>query len=120
MKVRKYVSVALLMAVSQIATATEYIYRDLMANTIPPAVCASEQAAVAKATQAYQINRFTKKFCQSQGYGWHVEAVKDKGKVACEDCSGKEAGKKRCFVEDVVVSCKRIKPGSVGLLPGKS
>jgi len=103
----------------QIALATEYVYRDLMANTIPPAACSSAQEAAKKATQPYNINRFSKKFCQSQGYGWHVDTVKDNGKLVCQDCAGDDGGKKRCFVEDVVVSCKRIKPGSVGLLPGQ-
>lgn len=110
---------ALLSLAAQTALATEYIYRDLMANTLPSGACAVEKEAINKATQAYNINRFSKKFCQSQGYGWHVEAVKDNGKAACQDCAGADSGKKRCFVEDIVVTCKRIKPGSVGLMPGQ-
>jgi len=31
-----------------------------------------------------------------------------------------DQGKSQCHLEDVVVTCKRIKPGSVGMLPGKS
>jgi len=103
----------------QMALATEYIYRDLMANTIPPAVCSAENEAAKKATQPYTINSFSKRLCQSQGYGWHVDVIKDNGKLVCQECPGGDGGKKRCYVEDVVVRCKRIKPGSVGLLPGQ-
>lgn len=100
--------------------ATEYIYRDLMANTLPSPGCAVESEAVAIASKAYNIKNYSKKFCQTQGYGWHVEAVKDNGNAVCTDCSGANRDKKQCHLEDMVVTCKRIKPGSVGMLPGKS
>ena len=100
--------------------ATEYIYRDLMANTLPSLGCGLESEAIATASKPYNIKNYSKKFCQTQGYGWHVEAVKDNGKAICTDCSGTNSGKKQCHLEDVVVTCKRIKPGSVGMLPGKS
>jgi len=100
--------------------ATEYIHRDLMANTLPSPGCAVEAEAVANASKSYNLNKYSKKFCQSQGYGWHVEAIKDNGKAVCRECAGADNGKKQCHLEDVVVTCKRIKPGSVGMLPGKS
>jgi hypothetical protein len=100
--------------------AAEYIYRDLMANTLPSPGCQVESEAVETASKPYNITRFTKTFCQSQGYGWHVEAVKDQGKSTCTSCTGANQGKSQCHLEDVVVTCKRIKPGSVGMLPGKS
>lgn len=99
--------------------ATEYIYRDLMANTLPSAKCASEAEAHNTATKPYTMERYSKQFCRTQGYGWHVEQIKDQGKLVCDSCSS-TAGFQRCHVEDVVVECKRIKPGSVGMLPGKS
>lgn len=99
-------------------SATEYIYRDLMANTLP-SVCVTETNAIANASKPYNLNKYSKKFCQSQGYGWHVEAIKDTGKTVCRDCGGSDVTKKQCHLEDVIVSCKRIKPGSVGLLPGQ-
>ncbi len=102
------------------ASATEYIYRDLMANTLPSPGCEVESEAIAAASKPYNITRYSKTFCQSQGYGWHVEKVKDEGKSACTSCSGANQGKSQCHLEDVVVTCKRIKPGSVGMLPGKS
>lgn len=102
------------------SSATEYIYRDLMANTLPSPGCHKETDAIAYASKPYNVGKYSKKFCQSQGYGWHVEAVKDNGKAVCEECTGNDNGKKQCHLEDVVVTCKRIKPGSVGLLPGKS
>lgn len=98
--------------------ATEYIYRDLMANTLPSAQCDSESKAIQSAAKPYNIERYSKRFCQSQGYGWHVDEVKDIGKSACNECSDKK-GLQKCYQEDVVVTCKRIKPGSVGMLPGK-
>lgn len=100
--------------------ATEYIYRDLMANTLPSPGCAVESDAIASAAKPYNIKNYSKKFCQTQGYGWHVEKVNDNGKAVCTECSGTNSGKKQCHLEDVVVTCKRIKPGSVGMLPGKS
>jgi hypothetical protein len=91
-----------------------------MANTLPSASCAVEKDAVENASKSYNLNRYSKVFCQSQGYGWHVEVVKDNGKAVCEDCTGSSSGKKKCHLEDMVVTCKRIKPGSVGMWPGQS
>lgn len=98
------------------AGATEYIYRDLMANTLP-AHCDVEDKAKQAAAKPYTVDRFTKRFCQTQGYGWHVDAVQSTGKTVCTPCTDKP-NQQRCFQEDVVVTCKRIKPGSVGMLPG--
>ena len=103
---------------AQQSLATDYIYRDLMANTLSSPSCAKDNDAQAMALKPYQLNRYSRKFCQSQGYGWHVEAIKDNGKLVCMDCAGTDSGKKTCHLEDVVVTCKRIKPGSVGLVPG--
>jgi len=100
--------------------ATEYIYRELMANTLSTVGCAAEVEAIAYASKPFNLNKYSKKFCQSQGYGWHVDEIKNAGKLVCQDCSDANTGKKQCHIEDVVVKCKRIKPGSVGLLPGKS
>ncbi len=100
------------------AGATEYIYRDLMANTLP-AHCDVEAKAKQAAAKPYTVDRFSKRFCQTQGYGWHVDAIKTAGNTVCAPC-GDQSSRQRCFQEDVVVTCKRIKPGSVGMLPGKS
>lgn len=110
---------ATLLIFSRNAMATEYIYRDLMANTLPSPACETESEAIATASKPYNISRYSKSFCQSQGYGWHVEKVKDGGKSSCTTCTGANQGKSQCHLEDMVVTCKRIKPGSVGLLPGK-
>lgn len=105
--------------VCQPAAATEYVYRELMANTLPSAQCESPGNAAASATKDYTLARYSKKFCHSQGYGWHVSSLKDAGKTACTPCAGGQAGSQTCHQEDVVVVCQRIKPGSVGMLPGK-
>ena len=110
---------AVLSFFSGTVSATEYVYRDLMANTLPSPGCAVESEAIANASKAYNVTKFSKTFCQTQGYGWHVEKVKDEGRAVCTECTGANDGKKQCHLEDVVVTCKRIKPGSVGMLPGK-
>lgn len=109
-----------LIVFSTTISATEYSYRDLMANSLPSSRCEVESKAISTAFRLNNITRYAKTFCQTQGYGWHVEQVKDNGKAVCIDCSGSDQGKKKCHLEDVVVTCKRITPGSVGMLPGKS
>ncbi len=102
---------------AQSASATEYVYRDLMANTLP-AHCETQIKAEETATKAYKIKTFSKRFCQMQGYGWHLDEIKTAGNTVCKPCDG-DAGLQQCYQEDVVVACKRIKPGTVGMLPGK-
>ena len=101
--------------------ATEYIFRDVIGNTLAPTRCSTKSAASEDASDAYNINKFSKKFCEVQGYGWHVSEEKSSGKLVCDECSDSAGqGKYQCHMEDVVVTCKRIKPGSVGLIPGQS
>lgn len=100
------------------AHATEYIYRDVMANTLPGAKCDSNAKASEASVKPYTIDRFSKKFCQSQGYGWHLDQVVDNGKTICSECSNQK-GLEKCHQEDMTVTCKRIKPGTVGMLPGE-
>lgn len=97
------------------AGATEYIYRDLMANTLP-GHCDVENQAKQTSSKAYTIDRYSKRFCQTQGYGWHLDHTTASGNTVCTPCDG---GKQQCHQEDVTVTCKRIKPGTVGMLPGK-
>ncbi len=101
------------------AVATEYIYRELMANTLISPKCKSKEDAQVRADKPYNLKRHAKKFCQSQGYGWHVEEIKNNGKMVCNQCESGDQDLYTCFKEDVVVKCKRIKPGSVGLFPGQ-
>ncbi|BBL74021.1 hypothetical protein [Methylomagnum ishizawai] len=101
------------------APASEYIYRDLLGNTLASRQCAAKPDAEQRASDAYTIGKFAKRFCETQGYGWYVSEQKAPGKLVCEPCAGTDAGY-RCHVEDVEVSCKRLKPGSAGLIPGKS
>ena len=106
------------LAITSPVNATDYIHRDIMANTLPGAKCEAGDQAEAAATKPYTMDRFSKKFCQSQGYGWHLEKIVDKGKTLCNNC-GDSKGLQKCHQEDVTVTCKRIKPGSVGMLPGQ-
>lgn len=118
MKLKHLTLLAALSFFSGTTLATEYIYRDLMANTLASPVCAAESTAITDAAKPFNTSKYSKRFCQSQGYGWHVEKINDNGKAVCIDCG--TGGKKQCHLEDMVVTCKRIKPGSVGMLPGKS
>ena len=108
-------------AVGGTANAADYIYRDLMGNTLAPPKCAAQTDAAAKATDPYTIKKYAKKFCETQGYGWYVAEQKSQGTLVCNECEDAgSSGKVQCHLQDVVVSCKRLKPGSVGLFPGKS
>lgn len=98
---------------------TEYVYRDLMGNTLPPPKCEAQSKAVARAAKTSYIKRYSKKFCQTQGYGWHFTEVKNTGNSVCDECNDSK-DKYRCHLEDMVVQCKRLKPGTAGMLPGKS
>jgi len=120
MKLQRMGLIFALLLTSNAVLATEYIYRDLMANTLSATSCATETDAKTNAEKPYTVDRFSKRFCQTQGYGWHVDAIKDNGKLVCTDCNTGASDKKQCHLEDVIVTCKRIKPGSVGMLPGKS
>jgi len=103
-----------------LASSAEYMFRDLMGNTLPAKKCKTQAEAESGALDPYNIDRHARIFCESQGYGWHVSEKKDPGKVVCEECDSSDSKSKyQCHVEDVIVSCKRLKPGSVGLFPGK-
>jgi hypothetical protein len=109
---------AALAATSANAPAEDYIHRDLMGNTLASPRCLDRPDAEAHAQDAYLVQKKEKVFCETQGYGWHVAEEKTPGKLVCEECGG-NAGKYQCHLEDIVVACKRLKPGSVGLIPGK-
>ena len=117
-------SVATLLGVlslgSGVASAEEYVHRDVMGNTLPSPRCLEKSVAAANASDAYTVKKKEKVFCETQGYGWHVAEEKSNGKLVCEACGGeRDAGKYQCHLEDIVVACKRLKPGAVGLVPGK-
>ena len=117
---RAFIPSALLLLLSSInpAQATEYIYRDIMANTLPSAQCNVENVAKAVSSRDVNLNRYAKRFCLMQGYGWHLDAIKTAGDTVCTSCPSNQSQQK-CLQQDMVVTCKRIKPGTVGMLPGK-
>lgn len=109
-----------LLITSATAQSADFMYRDLMANTLPPQRCLDKSAAEANAQDPYLVERKEKVFCETQGYGWHMASEKDSGKLVCQECAGdNNKGKFQCHKEDIVVACKRLKPGSVGLVPGE-
>ncbi len=105
---------------SGVASSEEYIYRDLMGNTLPSQRCQEKTEATTRAQDAYLLKKKEKVFCETQGYGWNLVDEKSTGKLVCDECGGaSDKGKFQCHLEDIVVACKRLKPGSVGLFPGK-
>lgn len=121
MKLNLLILLTSLSIFSGTAFATEYIYRDLKGNTLPAPKCEAKTEAVVSASKPIHFDRYTKKFCQTQGYGWRMIEVKNNGKSVCTECIGAgHEGKYRCHLEDVIVKCQRLKPGSAGIIPGKS
>ena len=118
MKTLVFCASLLLSVTAPTSYATEYVYRDLMANTLPAPRCDSADKAANQAAGNANVERYAKKFCQTQGYGWHVEQVKDAGKTVCDSCEDSQ-GLQKCHQQDMIVMCKRIKPSTVGMLPGE-
>ena len=122
MKTTIIVASAVLLVFSGQTLATEYIYRVLMADTPEFKMCQAQPKATQNASKPSRFKRYTEIFCRSQGYGWHLEKVKEKGRISCEACNEQETNptqQYRCRLQDIVVTCKRIKPGTVGMLPGQ-
>jgi hypothetical protein len=98
----------------------EWIYRDLKANTLPIPKCEDKTRAIERAVKPATIDRYTNRFCQMQGYGWHLIEVIENGNTQCNRCGDDLDGQKySCYQKDIVVSCKRLKPGSAGMLPNE-
>ncbi|MGR9098929.1 MAG: hypothetical protein ACU826_00025 [Gammaproteobacteria bacterium] len=120
MKFRIFGLTVLFMLGADLALAKEeWVFRDLKANTLPAPKCEAKAEAELSAASPKNLDRYTQRFCQTQGYGWHLTEVKDIGKTVCEKCGDDGAGSYRCNLQDVVVTCKRLKPGSVGMLPNE-
>ena len=98
----------------------EWVYRDLKANTLPIPKCEGKTEAIARATKPVTIDRYTRQFCQMQGYGWHLIEVVENGNTQCNRCGSEIDGENyNCYQKDIVVTCKRLKPGSAGMLPNE-
>jgi hypothetical protein len=119
--IRTTLGLVILLAVTGQAAATEYIYRDILGDSAPNAKCAVKDQAAARAAEAYYVDRAAKTFCEVQGYGWHLAELSNQGELVCEECRGADhsQGLFQCHMQDIAVKCQRIKPGSVGLIPGK-
>ena len=117
-QIRNTLTASILLLATSTALATEYEFRDLLGNTLAPQKCSAKTDAETRAREPYNIDKYVKVFCETQGYGWHVSETRDNGKLVCNECSD-QSGKYQCHLEDLRVTCKHIKPGSVGMLPGK-
>lgn len=118
MKLKRIIVMIVLCTVSGASLGAEFIYRDLMGDTLPTPGCSAKADALETTSKQYYIDKYAKRFCQLQGYGWGLEQVKNTGQSECEPCGNGQEGY-QCRLRDVVVNCKRLKPGSVGLIPGK-
>ena len=117
-QIRNLLTASILLLATSNALGTEYEFRDLLGNTLASQKCSSQAEAEAKAKEPYNVDKYVKVFCETQGYGWHVSETRENGKLVCNECSD-QSGKYQCHLEDLRVTCKHIKPGSVGMLPGK-
>src|SRR5262245_41252085 len=88
---------AVLFCFSDTASDVDYIYRDRMGNTLPPQKCSEKSEAGAKAMDPYNISKYSKRFCETQGYGWYVSEEKNNGNLVCNECdSDNGKGKYQC------------------------
>jgi len=118
---RALAALAFALSVTGVANATEYVFRDVLGNSPPNARCIAKEQAAERAAEPYAVDRAARLFCEVQGYGWHVAALNQSGTLVCEECKSNTAsGQFQCHLQDIAVKCQRIKPGSVGLIPGKS
>ncbi|MEQ1637117.1 MAG: hypothetical protein ABL903_10510 [Methylococcales bacterium] len=95
------------------AQAVEYLYKDVTANTLPTRYCYPKNKAIELTSDRYNLDRFNRLFCKTLGEGWHVDKRKTDGVAACTPCTGDQSGLHQCFMQDVVVTCKQIKPGAL-------
>lgn len=119
--IRATCGILFLLAASAQVGATEYIFRDILGNSSPNSKCVAKDQAATRAAEPYYVDRAAKTFCEVQGYGWHLAELNDPGQLVCEECKGESnnLGLFQCHMKDIAVKCQRIKPGSVGLIPGK-
>lgn len=95
------------------AQAVDYLYKDVTANTLPTRFCYPINKATDLTADRYNLDRFNKLFCKSLGAGWHVDKRKANGTAVCKPCNGDEQGLHQCFMQNVVVTCKLVKPDSL-------
>ncbi|CAL1239099.1 hypothetical protein [Candidatus Methylocalor cossyra] len=92
------------------ASATDWVSESLTASA-KRSRCLDPEAASREARERVPID--SSNACRSKGYGWHLERVVAEGTLACDSCS---EGKTQCQVRDMNLECRRLKPGSVGIM----
>ncbi len=95
------------------AQAVDYLYKEVTANTLPTRYCYPLIKAKDLTSDLYNLDHFSKRFCSALGEGWHVDKRKSAGNPVCTPCKGEDEGLHQCYMENVVVSCKLIKPESL-------
>lgn len=105
--------IALIVLCMPTINAAEFEYREVTANTWPTRYCYPEVKAKDLAADHYNLDRFNRYTCSGLGAGWHVDKRKADGKAICVPCPEPDLGLHQCYMKDVVVNCKLIKPGSL-------
>ncbi|MCX7088584.1 MAG: hypothetical protein NTV00_11095 [Methylococcales bacterium] len=111
--------ISLLGLYANTAQAVAYLYQDVTTDTLPTRYCYPVKKATALTADRYNLDRFSKLFCNTLGEGWHVDKRKEDGSAVCTPCTGDDQGLHQCFMQNVVVTCKQIKPDSLGKVTGK-
>ena len=95
---------------------TEWIYKEVTGDAKNYPRCLEKPQAIEKAGIEKMLTSNAKYHCRDMGYGWHMAELKSLGETVCDECEGPEkAGKYRCRQANLVVQCRRIRPGSVGM-----
>ena len=88
----------------------EWTYGTNTGDLKPTAGCKKKELATKQASSGYRFKKYTRKLCNSKGYGWGLKEVLDKGELVCEECEGEYEGTElyRCYMKDVKVNCKQV------------
>lgn len=105
----KTLILAAILFTSSLAQATEW-EQQVLKTDAKAARCLEQTAAEQEARD--RIKGDAGNLCREKGYGWHLEAVKNDGTLACSPCAD---GKARCQATNVELLCRRLKPGSTGM-----
>jgi len=106
-----FLAVVLIFA-SQVFTQTtnEWEYKTITGDLKPTAGCKDKDKAEKSASTGYRFKKYTSILCESEGYGWSLVKVIDRGQLVCDLCGGdyEDLEKYRCAMEQVKVECKRV------------
>jgi predicted amidophosphoribosyltransferase len=74
----------------------------------------TESAAQENEQKHYTVDKYSKIFCQKQGYGWHVEGVKNTGKLHDKSASERKYELENAFIINKNAENKNAEIGVYG------